>query len=449
MVECGRIDRVSPEKPGCELRLIRFFSPAILIGLPVIASFLVWLVPGTGTYLRGFDVRSPVEPGGMLLLTGWYALCILVVTLSGAVGRVITPARSLLSVEMDVRFERRFYAVLTLLAVFGVLGAYFSISRQVAIIPAIQSGQANDLSAVLLDGSGIGTLRYAAIVAAPVGVFLAMQKKATWFVAGVNVILLLGVALLSSRLSLIMAVSILLFLYVHQRPDTRVRIVPIVLLGSSMFGILAALNYSRNSGYYKLFGVENPIMMNLYQIAAYVGSPTQVAVGVSRAIFEGRLNVAVGLDSGLQAVVPTFLQQTKGNRAAVTDEALYGQQVDIAPNLNSNSSFADTYAHYGWWGLIATLVVLGLAAMLFAHLMQYRSVLAAGAGVLGYGFLEYWRGFLFNTGNLVFILLALALAAVIARAVTPVAKGVRLSDVESLDLSSLSSCSTALEGQRK
>lgn len=401
------------------MKLIRFFTPAKLLAIPVLASFIIWLIPGTGMYLRGFDERSPLEAGGVLLLGGWYVICLLVVIFAGAAGRAVPPTADMKAAETDPRFEVRFYMVLTVIAAAGVLGAYYTISRVVAIVPAIQTGQANNLSAVLLEGSSIGTLRYAVIVAAPLGAFLAMQKKSSWIMAGLNILLLMAVVLLSSRLSLIMATAIFIYLYVHNKPETRLRLVPTVTVAGVMFILLGIANYTRNAGFYRLFGVENPAMMNVYQIAAYVGSPTQVAVGVARAIFNGRLDVPVDLGAGAQAIVPTFLQTTKGNRAAVTDKGLYGQQVDIAPNLNSNSSFADTYARYGWWGMILTLLVLALAAFLFSHFAQYTSVLVVGAGALGYGFLEYWRAFLFNTGNLVFIMIAILVAAAIARATTP------------------------------
>jgi oligosaccharide repeat unit polymerase len=401
-----------------KLRLI--FRPAVLFAVPLIFSIFVWALPGTGEYLRGFDRRSNLDLGAILVLGGWYLLCFLIILIGGAIGRTIAPAPSLELAQTRPGFEKRFYVVLTVIAAIGVIGAYQLILGQVSIVQAVSSGQANELSAVLLDGSSIATLRYAAIVAAPVGVFLAMTKKASWFLAAVNVLLLLAVVLLSSRLSLIMAIAILLFLYVHERPAARLRLVPAAVAAVVLFGVLAVFNYSRNSNFYRLFGVDNPLAMNLYQIEAYVGSPSQVAIGVAHAIFNGKFSVDVGLGPAAQSIVPSFLQAVKGNRSAVTDVGLYGYQVDIAPNLNSNSAFADTYAHYGWWGLLLTALVLFTAAVLYSHLAQYKGVLSVGSAALGYGFLEYWRTFFFNQGPMVFILVALLIAVVIARAMTPV-----------------------------
>lgn len=396
------------------MRLVRFYKPVFLLAVPLIVSLLVWAIPGSGTYLRGFAVRSSFGPGAALVLVGWYLACVLVVIFGGAVGRAIPAAASLASAELSRGFERRLYIWLTVFAFIGVAGAYYTILGSVSIIQAVESGQANNLSEVLLSGSNIGTLRYTAIVSAPIGVFLALRKKTGWFLAGINLLLLLGVVLLSSRLSLIMATSILIFLLVHDRPGIRVRLGPVLAGSVLLFGLLAVFNYTRNSNFYRLFGVDNPIAMNLYQIATYVGAPAQVSVGVANGLFRGAYSAPGDPVASLQAIIPTFFQEVKGDKTGITDPALYGYQVDIAPNLNSNSSFADTYARYGWWGLLYTLIILGIAAAGFAHFARFGSILSVVAGVLGYGFLEYWRGFFFNQGNIVFILIAVGLASLLA-----------------------------------
>ena len=407
-------------KRGGRLKLRRIFRPTVLFTVPLIFSGLAWALPGTGEYLRGFDHRSNLDLGAVLVLGGWYLFCFVLIIFGGLIGRTIAPAPSLEAARTRSGFEKRFYLVLTIISAIGVVGAYQLILGQVSIVQAVTAGQANELSAVLLDGSNIATLRYAAIVAAPVGIFLAIEKKAGWLLAAVNVLMLLSVVLLSSRLSLIMAIVVFLFLFVHEHPTARVRLMPATIGGVLLFGLLTAFNYSRNANFYRLFGVDNPLSMNLYQIEAYLGSPAQVAVGVAHAIFEGRFGVDLPLGPATQSIVPTFLQTVKGNRSAVTDPGIYGYQVDIAPNLNSNSAFADTYAHYGWWGLLLTAMILFLAAILYSHLAQYKGVLSVGSAVLGYGFLEYWRTFFFNQGSIVFILTALLIALGVARAMTPI-----------------------------
>ncbi|WP_267424374.1 MULTISPECIES: hypothetical protein [unclassified Curtobacterium] len=405
------------------IRPFRLFQPWILLVLPVLASLLAWSVPGDGTYLRGFAVRSDFSWAAAFVLVTWYLVCVLVISFGVAVGRSWKPSRALLAVEGDAKFERAFYRIVSLFAIVGVAGAYYLISRQTSIITALSSDQANLLSESLLDGSSVGTLRYAVTVAAPVGVVLAMERKSSWWFAALNVVLLLSVVLLSSRLSLVMATAVFVFLYYQRRRSNSLRLSVTTFAGVVLFFVLAVFNYTRNANYYRSFGVDNPLLMNVYQILSYVGAPSQVSVGVADAIVGGRFPVSVSAFNALQAVVPTFLQVNKGDKSAALDLGFYAYQVDIAPNLNANSSFADVYAQWGWWGLGYTLIVLGVAAVLFQHFRHYHSVVAAMSGVIGYGFLEYWRGYLFNTGNIVFLVLIVAVAAWIARLTTSAAVG--------------------------
>jgi len=393
----------------------RWFQPWVLLLLPVLASFVAWAVPGEGTYLRGFAVRSNFSLSAAFALGAWYLACILVLAFGSAIGRTIRRSPGLLAVEQSVVFERYFYRMLTAFAIVGVGGAYYLISRDLSIVAALRSDQANLLSEALLDGSSVGTLRYAVTVATPVGLILALERKASWLSAGLNVVMLLAVVLLSSRLSLIMATAVFIFLYYQRRPAGRLRLSVATAAGAALFLLLAVFNYTRNANYYRSFGVDNPIAMNVYQILSYVGAPSQVSVGVADAIVGGRFPVNVSAWQALQAVVPTFLQTEKGDKSVATDLGLYAYQVDVAPNLNANSSFADVYAQWGWWGLVYTLVVLGIAAAVFTHFRQYKSTVAVMAGVMAYGFLEYWRGYLFNTGNIVFLVLIVAVSAWIAR----------------------------------
>ncbi len=399
------------------IRPSALFRPWILLIGPVLMSFLAWSVPGSGTFLRGFAVRSDLSWSAAFVLGSWYLVCVLVISFGVAVGRSLKPTSGLSAVADEPGFERAFYRLLTLFSLVGVGGAYWLVTRQTSIVEALSSEQANLLSTALLDGSSIGTLRYVASVAAPIGVILSIERRSSWILAGINVVLLFGVVLLSSRLSLIMATAIFAFLYYQRRPDARLRLRVLVPAVALLFALLALFNYTRNAGYYRSLGVDNPYLMNVYQILSYVGAPSQVSVGVADAIAGGRFPRPIGPVDALQAIVPTFLQSQKGDKSAAVDLGLYAYQVDIAPNLNANSSFADVYAMYGWWGLAYTLLILGIAAALFEHFRKYTSVVAVLSGVVGYGFLEYWRGYLFNTGNIVFLILAISLCAWAARLV--------------------------------
>lgn len=120
----------------------------------------------------------------------------------------------------------------------------------------------------------------------------------------------------------------------------------LVLLGSySIAGgiILAALtihNLVRNGNYYRLFGLDNPIAMNLYLILTYLGAPGQVYLSVLSSIFNGRVEKQGPATRTAEAMTPTFRRSSKADKSGITDPAIYRYSVDyIAPNFNTDLSF--------------------------------------------------------------------------------------------------------------
>ena len=404
------------------MRVATLFKPAFLILVPVLASFVLWAVPGTGTYLRGFASRSDLNPASLSILIIWYAVCVGVVIAGAHTGRSTPRLTTLEPSSNENNFERTFYWVITLMSAVGVGWSYVSVGGQFSIGTVVSSGQANLLSSALGDGSSLATLRYSAIVAAPLAVWRTYTRRAGWPLAILNVVLLLGVALLSSRLSIIMATVVFIFLLWRERPTAQFRLSWLIAGGAFLFALLAVFNYTRNSNFYRLLGVENPIAMNAYQILAYVGTPTQVAVGVADGMFRGAISGNETFESAAVVLVPTFLQTVKSDKSAALDPALYNYQVDVAPNLNANSAFADTFANYGYWGLLLTLVGLFFAGLIYGHFLQYKSYVSTVSAVIAYGLLEYWRGFLFLQGIIVFLIVSVVIAAFVASALTPPAR---------------------------
>lgn len=395
----------------------RFLTPSKLLLAPIICSLLVWSFPGESLYLRGFGERAEVSFGGAILLLAFYATAVLIAVSCAKLGNFLA-AEGGSGRTRSPEVESRFYLVITLSALIGVTAAYAAVGSSISILDALTTSSANVLSENLADGSSIATLRYATAMAAPVGIYLYRKGNASLISVLVNCLLLAMNSLLTSRLSLVMAIVIFLFLMAQEDSPKRVRPMVLILTGSIIFAALTVFNLVRNGNYYRLFGVENPVIMNVYQILTYVGAPGQVSLGVASSIFSGKFEIHVPIAAAIEAMTPTFLRSSTTDKSGITDPAIYGYSVDIAPNLNTNSAFADTYAKYGWWGLLAILLVLALASIMFGVFTRLGGVYAAGAGVIGYGFAEFWRLFLFSQGILVFLILLTVVGAVLAMSST-------------------------------
>ena len=400
-----------------KLSFSRFLTPGKLLLVPICISLAVWGIPGESLYLRGFGHRADVNFGGVLLLLAFYTTVVLVAVSFAALGGTLVAGDGLVRAR-SAEVEKRFYLVVSLSGLVGVAAAYSAVGGSVSIVDALSTSSANVLSEHLADGSSLATLRYATAMAAPAGLYLYRKRKVSLLSVIINCLLLTMNALLTSRLSLVMAIVIFFFLMAQEESSKRIKPMGIAMAGLVIFVALTILNFVRNGNYYRLFGVDNPIAMNLYQIMAYVGAPGQVSLGVASSIFNGKFANSVPAASAVEAVTPTFLLGEKADKSAATDPAIYGYNVDIAPNLNTNSAFADTYAKYGWWGLIAILLLLAVVSLLFGVFSRVGGVYAAGAGVIGYGFTEFWRLFLFSQGISVFLILLTIGAAAIAMSST-------------------------------
>lgn len=392
-------------------------SPLWLILIPVLASFAVWAVPGQSLLLRGFDQRAALDPGGVALLLGWYAAVVLIALLGVAIGGSLPLAERVVRAEATDDYRRIAYVVMTVVAVIGVVGTYVMIAGEHSILDELAGGTANVLTQDLQAGSSIATLRYATIAAAPLGFFLWLQHRRSvplLLLAILNITLLGANAILSSRLSLLMAIVVFGVILFLAKPDSRLRLLPLGILVVVVGALLTGFNYVRNYNFYENLGISNPIEMNFYQLASYAGAPTQVAIGVADGIVAGRYAGPSDVVSALDVLIPTFLRDSEGrsDRAGQVDPSSYGYQVDIAPNLNANSVFAEVFSRYGWWGLAFVLVAVLVAAIGFGYFRRYGPVLAVAAGALAYTFVDFWRSYLLNTGIVIFVvLLAIAAAA--------------------------------------
>jgi hypothetical protein len=98
---------------------------------------------------------------------------------------------------------------------------------------------------------------------------------------------------------------------------------------------------------------------------------------------------------------------------------VYGYSVAFEGNFFTNSVFADTYAEYGTWGWLYTILAYGFAGYGFARIFSFSPVIAASSGVVAYCFLEVWRVQILIYGIVIFLLLLTAATAFLVSRVRP------------------------------
>ncbi|UOY00220.1 hypothetical protein [Blastococcus sp. PRF04-17] len=216
-------------------------------------------------------------------------------------------------------------------------------------------------------------------------------------------------ALLSSRLVFILAVVISVYLISRENDFRGMRLSTAIAVAIMSFAATTQLNYLRNANYYEAQGISNRWLMNVAEILAYLGTPAQASFGIANAMGNGSLpHPWSGVSDPTHLLVPTYFTSSGGGGGGIR----YAGLVDVAPNLTTNSIFADVGSQSGLAGLVLVLVVMFFAAILTGHLSLYQNYVALAAGALIYAFAEVWRVYLFNAGILHALVLATLVAAI-------------------------------------
>ena len=284
--------------------LPRWFAPAVFIALPVAASFGAWWLlalsrdfqPATVSLqaLTGFDTPSQASVEGVVLLLVWYIAVIAAATIGWRLGVDKRPALRVARYAGTARFQRYYFSVILAVATVGIGYSYLKIMRNASIVDSLSSQTGNNFTNSLSGSTGLETLRYATILAAPVGLYLWRQGIVRWPFMLAGLLLLASNSLIASRLSLLMASVVYLAIWVTANArsgregwSTGKRLAALTVIFVVGFSALATLNFFRNANYYREAGVTSPVAMNLYQMGSYLGVPAQVSIGVSDAVMTG------------------------------------------------------------------------------------------------------------------------------------------------------------------
>jgi hypothetical protein len=369
----------------------------------VLASTVAWLWP-IQSPTRGFTSYSGINAFSLAAVASWYALVSSVAFVGYKLGSTVPPVRSLQRTS-----DTTMYVRLTILASIGVIYSWAQIVGTVDVAAVFSNSTANVLTQALPQGAGIQTLRYVSGLSAAIAFhrWVRNHYKPTWDLL-YNVTLLGATAVLSSRLVLILAVLTALFLRAKDADFAGVRLRALAALGVGLFFATTALNYLRNANYYEGYGISNPFAMNGTEIAAYLGTPMQAAVGVADAVGNGLIGRGVtGELSVWGLLIPTYFVDPD----SVYRPRPYMSFVDVRSNLTTNSVFADVGVDYGLAGLATALVMILAAAILVGHFQNYANYVRVAGAVALYAFAEVWRVYLFNVGILHALLVVTIVAA--------------------------------------
>ncbi|SBS77623.1 conserved membrane hypothetical protein [uncultured Mycobacterium sp.] len=426
----------SEQDPDAAIPRRWWFNPAFFALAPFIAGWLGWSVavawrhvhsgPASWDKLLGFAVPARPTPGGVALLLLWWAVVISVSMLGWRLGTVGKPPPTGWLNVMTPAAERRYFVLITAVAGLGIAYTIYQVGGPASILASLANQSGNDVSNAMSQTAGGQTLRFATILAAPIGIYLWRQKVIPFLYMVIAVGLLLTSAMISSRLSLLMAGFVYLAIWARSRPapvrgggNAAKRIGAVVGILIVGVGLLTAMNYFRNANYYREAGVTNPLVMNLYQMGAYLTVPAQVSLGVSTAIMNSEWQNPGDPVTSSDAVKPTFLQFKKISKDnSWKDASEYHYAVSFEPNFFTNSVFADTYADFGMWGWFYTFLIYGFAGFMFARLMRYGPVIAGTGGVVAYCFSEVWRIQILSYGIVIFLMLLTVGCAALAVALT-------------------------------
>ncbi len=378
----------------------------------VAISAFFWLVP-----LEGFAVTA-VHPelSGLCLLAGWYLTIVLAARVGYELGGNLPLASGLMNNErMDIA-----YLVISALATVGVMATLQAVSSVgvSSVIDAFTNSYANSLKSSLYEdySAGIYTLRYASILASAIAIYRLIFGRVdtilgqTRYPAALllldiwNVLMLLLSAAIASRLSVICCIAIVGYLASLRGTLGLLRNRYTLLIAVVIIVAMVFFNYSRNSRYYgKVYGVDNPITMQLGEMKRYAGEPFRASIACCSVLAGSQ---ADRIDADLtpkEIILPGFLIE-KGRVPRELEIRWYHRYVDVDDSLTTNSAFLDIMPVLGAWaipfiGFVS--LMMGIAA---AWLPRHGFLPTLSAGAITYGFAELWRIYLFNQGILIFLI---------------------------------------------
>jgi hypothetical protein len=352
----------------------KFTKPSTIAMVAVLMSFCAWLFPDFGFLRKGFETSEALDITSVLVLSCWYGLIFLSFFIGQRFGTTFmrpSPLRMpALAVDSGIIYYS--FTFLSALGTVYTLAKIFStLSLQQAII-YIGLHEANALKFALYEDYSIGfvSLRYLVVYSGSIALYRIIVFK-QWRVTHVfNLLLLLSVVLISSRLIFVATIMISVLIVGFDRKSISINFAKSIVVLGTIFTALSVFNYSRNANFYESSNLSFA-GGGLSEIITYLGSPFQVAIGSSK--ITDKITVEGG-DS-------------------------YRNYVDIAESLNTNSAFIELHEEMGYFCWIYIACICGVMGFVFSWLSSLgKTGFLLPCGAILYGSAELWRVDLFQAG---------------------------------------------------
>ncbi len=369
--------------------ILRFaFKPYGIVFFTVLISFAAWALPDFGVLQKGYDKPQSLFSFGMLMVAAWYSMIIFLSWVGFHSGRASSSV--IKSFNGEVRLDD--FTAYCFLSAVGFLGFLYVISfmistfglKQLALIVA--SGEANRFHQALYTDYSIGlfSLRYVVILSGGLAIYRIISRTSRSLLDFFNIAMLLMVAVIASRMSVVFALVIGFGLWAMNVRTVRIRFFRWSLFLATLFILFAAYNYSRNIRYYMATGDSNFFTAGSSEIIRYLGTPFQGAI-------------AAGNEYEQITLFPESVSRFTG----------------INRSLTTNSALLRLVQLHGYWSFPIMIFVAALTSFLMGMFYRQRSnYLILVYFVLLYCFAEIWRVFIFNTGIIITLLTFSLLAPV-------------------------------------
>ncbi|MFZ5807153.1 MAG: hypothetical protein ACOY3I_08115 [Verrucomicrobiota bacterium] len=363
-------------------KLFFILTPYGIVIITVLLSFLAWVTPDFGFFIKGFEAIA-LTPKAILYFITWYSLILFFSWLGFLLGKRYYLKTSFFKhlASLDDGF---IYLAFSIFGSIGGLYALYYIWQNIGwtgIIHAISTSQANILKIALYENYSIGifSLRYLTILSGGLAIYRMLSKISFHILDFFNLFLLLLISGIASRLSFVAACIIGVGLWIINDPRETIKI-PIsksILAILVLFILFSAYNSARNAGFYsEKRGIDSFYVAGASEILSYLGTP-----------FQGSLTAGEHFNSL--------------NRGG--DIFVLG---DIDDRLTTNSAFAELTKDYGYYSFFIIAVASFCSASMMGFLRyQLDTYLALIYFVLLYCFSELWRIFMFNKGIVITLLI--------------------------------------------
>lgn len=361
---------------GLSKILKNLVTPHAIIFYSVLLSFFAWLLPDFGVLRKGFSAHFSVSSTGFFVALVWYTLAVALAFISYnlALKVKLSPVIFEKYVPLD---RKRPYVILTLFALVGCTASYIIVFSKIGLETVfyyLSTGQANRLKYILYENysAGILSLRYLAIQSCSLAVFRRFKLKRKSKLDIVNILLLLSITLISSRLAFVMMMFLSTLLFIVHSERIKINRTKLVIFGFLLFLILSTLSYSRNKGFYEAQG-HGFWSAGISEIVTYLGTPFQGAV-------------AVGNN-------PSLIVQQPDN---------WTKYAFIEESLSTNSAFLQLFQTHGWLSFLIMAFTITLFSFIAGFLKKQRNnYLYLSVLTIFYAFAEFWRLYWFDSGIMI------------------------------------------------